>query len=84
MRFLRLMRNLGFITILTILIVGLSSSTGLAQRRAERTRSANATYGYPQGQYKAKKSKKKKKQKKQRKQPKRNEPLYRKKNPWAN
>jgi hypothetical protein len=78
------MRNLGIISILIITFVGLSSGNALAQRRPERTRSANATYGYPQGQYKAKKSKKKKKQKKQRKSTRRNEPLYRKKNPWAN
>ena len=78
------MRNLRIIVILTAFLIGVSALNVLAQRRPERTRSANATYGYPAGQFKAKKAKKKKKQKKQRKSPKRNEPLFRKKNPWAN
>jgi hypothetical protein len=82
------MKNLKVITILTVLIVTLSCTSLLAQRRNPgNTSSARAAYGFPNGQYKAKK-KKQKKQKKKRKAKKNkmkpSQPAYRKKNPWVN
>jgi hypothetical protein len=84
------MKNLRIITIIaivTFLLVSLSSANLMAQRRNPgNTSSARAAYGFPTGQYKAKK--KKQKQKKQRKAKARkkrpSEPAYRKKNPWVN
>jgi len=75
------MKNLKVITLLTLLFVVLSAISLLAQRRTpSNTAGAKAAYGYPTGEYKAKK----KKQKKQRKVKKPKQPMYRKKNPWAN
>ena len=79
------MSRLKIITVLTVFLVALSTTSVLAQRRPENTRSAQAAYGYPAGGHKVKKSKKKKKQKKARKPKKQaSSPAYRKKNPWAN
>jgi hypothetical protein len=78
------MKKLKVISIITVLLIGLSADNLLAQRRAENTRAAEAAYGYPTGGYKAKKKVKKKKQKKQKPaKKKKNQPLYRKKDPWA-
>jgi hypothetical protein len=82
------MKNLKVITIITVLLVILSSTGLLAQRRNPgNTSSARAAYGFPTERYKAKK-KKQKKQKKQRKVKKTklkpSQPGYRKKNPWVN
>ena len=58
------MKNLKVITIITVLLVTLSSTSLLAQRRNPgNTSGARAAYGFPTERYKAKK----KKQKKQRK-----------------
>lgn len=80
------MKNLKVITIITIFLVTMSAVNLLAQGR--QTSGARAAYGYPSDyNYKAKKKKKSKK-KKQRKtvisKGKAKQPLYRKKNPWAN
>jgi hypothetical protein len=76
------MKNLKFVTFLTVLVVAISCTNLLAQGRDSRSGSAQAAYGYS-----TKSKPKVKKKKKQRKSPKRKSkaaPLYRKKNPWAN
>ena len=81
------MKNLKVITIFTIFLIAMSGSSLLAQGRQSNTSSARAAYGYPSSDYKAKKKKKSKKKTKQRKATKKKnstQPLYRKKNPWAN
>jgi hypothetical protein len=79
------MKNLKVITIVTIFLIAMSAINVLAQGR---TSGARAAYGYPSDyNYKAKKKKtKKKKQPKavKSKKGKGKQPLYRKKNPWAN
>lgn len=82
------MKNLKVIAIITILLITTSAINLLAQGRQSNTRGAKAAYGFPSDyNYKAKKKKKSKK-KKQRKtvisKGKAKQPLYRKKNPWAN
>ena len=79
------MKNLKVITIIIIFLVALSSTSLLAQRRNPgNTSSARAAYGFPTGQYKAKKKKQKKQRKAKARKKKPSEPAYRKKNPWAN
>jgi hypothetical protein len=81
------MKNLKVITIFTVFLIAMSGANLLAQGRQSNTSSARAAYGYPSTDFKAKKKKKTKK-KKQRKATKKKtnsaQPLYRKKNPWAN
>ncbi|HEX6226877.1 MAG TPA: hypothetical protein VFZ52_20810 [Chryseolinea sp.] len=82
------MKNLKLIVISIAFLIAGSSTDLMAQRRNPgNTSSARAAYGFPTGQYKAKK--KQKKQKKQRKAKTRKkksggDPAYRKKNPWVN
>ncbi|HET6541225.1 MAG TPA: hypothetical protein VFG46_12120 [Chryseolinea sp.] len=78
------MKNLRVITIITVLLVTLSCTSLLAQRRNPgNTSSARAAYGFPTERYKAKKKKQKqRKAKKSKKKP--SQPAYRKKNPWVN
>jgi hypothetical protein len=79
------MKNLKVIAIVTIFLIVASVIVTNAQGRQSRTSSAKAAYGYPTGEYQTQKKKKKKKQRKARKsKPKGKQPLYRKKNPWAN
>ena len=84
------MKKLKVIAIFTVFLIVLSGSSLLAQGRQSNTSSARAAYGYPSTDYKAKKNKKKNKKKKKTKQRKATkktnstQPLYRKKNPWAN
>jgi hypothetical protein len=79
------MKNLKVITILTVFLVTLSSASVLAQRRSPgNTSSARAAYGFPTGQYKAKKKKQKKQRKAKKSKKKPSQPAYRKKNPWVN
>jgi len=79
------MKNLKVITIITVLLVTLSSTSLLAQRRNPgNTRGAQAAYGFPTGQYKAKKKKQKKQRKVKKSKLKPSQPAYRKKNPWVN
>jgi len=79
------MKNFKVIAVIIVFLMAISATSLLAQGRQTRTRGAKAAYGYPTGEFK---STKKKKKLKQRKSPKRKskgaEPLYRKKNPWAN
>jgi hypothetical protein len=79
------MKNLKVITIITVLLVTLSSTSLLAQRRNPgNTSGARAAYGFPTGQYKAKKKKQKKQRKVKARKKKPSEPAFRKKNPWVN
>ena len=80
------MKNLKVITIFTIFLIAMSGSSLLAQGRQSNTSSARAAYGYPSSDYKGKKKKSKKKTKQRKASKKKNstQPLYRKKNPWAN
>jgi hypothetical protein len=75
------MKNLSVIATLIVFFIVLSGTSVLAQRRTpSNTAGAKAAYGYPTGEYKAKK----KKQKKKRKVKKPKQALYRKKNGWVN
>jgi hypothetical protein len=80
------MKNLRVITVIIVLLVTLSSTSLLAQRRNPgNTSGARAAYGFPTERYKAKKKKQKKQRKvKARKKKKSAEPAFRKKNPWVN
>jgi hypothetical protein len=79
------MNNLKAITIITVLLVTLSSTGLLAQRRNPgNTSSARAAYGFPTERYTAKKKKQKKQRKAKKSKKKPSQPAYRKKNPWVN
>jgi hypothetical protein len=78
------MKNLKVIAFITLFLVVLSATSLLAQRRSpSNTGGARAAYGYPVGEYNAKKKKAKKKKQRKFKKPKQ-PAAYRKKNPWAN
>ena len=79
------MKNLKVITIITVLLVTLSCTSLLAQRRNPgNTSSARAAYGFPTERYKTKKKKQKKQRKTKKNKAKPSQPAYRKKNPWVN
>jgi hypothetical protein len=70
---------------LVVFLVTLTSIDLLAQRKNPgNTSSARAAYGFPTGQYKAKKKKQKKQRKVKARKKKPSQPAYRKKNPWVN
>jgi len=79
------MKNMKIIVLLVVFLVTLTSIDVLAQRKNPgNTSSARAAYGFPTGQYKAKKKKQKKQRKVKARKKKPSQPAYRKKNPWVN
>lgn len=76
------MRDIKFVTIITIFLITMSSTSVFAQGRQTRTSSAKAAYGYP-SEFNSKK-KKKKKQQRQATKKKKKQPISRQKSPWVN
>jgi hypothetical protein len=78
------MKDLKVIIVAAIFLVVVSGSSLMAQGRQTRTAAAKAAYGYPTGEFKAKKKKKHRKKRQKSAKAKNKQPAYRKKNPWAN